>query len=126
MSLLAQAIADSRMIVEDAAGFSQQLTITNPDGVVIELRGEVFDITEGIDVETGQAATVPRVSARVSAGRFTEAGLELPRGIADSKSRPWVLACTDALGRARTYKVTESRPDNTLPVLILVLEIYKL
>jgi hypothetical protein len=89
------------------------------------LRGIVFDVApEGLDVNTGEAVTVRSISARVSAGRFTEAGLELPRVITDSKSRPWVLACTDALGRARTYKVKECRPDSTLPVLILVLEIY--
>lgn len=113
------------MIVEDAAGFSQQLTFTSPEGVVLVLRGELFDISEGLDVETGQAATVRHISARVSAGRFTEAGLKLPRGITDKASKPWTVAGADALGRARTYKVQEARPDATLPVLILILEIYE-
>lgn len=114
------------MIVEDAAGFSQPLKFTNPDGVVLEADGLFFDVAvPGLDVDTGQGITVRTVSARVSAGRFTEAGLELPSGIADSKRRPWLMECTDALGRARVFKVAECLPDSTLPVLIVRLETYR-
>lgn len=125
MSLLAQAAADSRAILEDAAGFSTPLNFTAPNGDTLALRGIFFDIGLGLDVETGQAVANNTVSIRVSTGRFLEAGLEIPRGISDPKSKPWLVQLTDSLGRARTFKVVEQMSDATLPVLILRVEPYK-
>jgi hypothetical protein len=126
VSLLAQAAADSRAILEDAAGFATPMTFTAPTGDTLELKGTFFDIGYAIDAETGQAVAGNTVQVLVSAGRFQEAGFELPRGTADASSKPWRVELTDSLGRARSFKVANTAPDRTLNVLQLTLEAYKI
>jgi len=110
MSLIADAAATVRSILEDVSGgFGVEFTLTEPGGFSALVRGFSADIAAVIDPETGQAVSGRRATFAVSMATLTAAGFtELPRGVADSSSRPWVVT----RGAAR-FKIIEATPDRS-------------
>jgi hypothetical protein len=118
--------ADLAVTLEDeVGGFGWPVTITDPAGVSASLSASSGDIAQVIDPDTGQpvsgrlATAVVRISSVYAAG-FTE----LPRAIANTALRPWVVQFDDINGRPHTFKVSQSNPDRTLGMLSLILEAY--
>ena len=127
MGLRETAEADLAIVLEDdVTGFGWPITITDPTGKEASLVGSSGDIAQAIDPDTGQAvsgrlATVTlRTSSLIAAG-FTD----LPEGIADILSKPWLITFDDINGNSFTFKVQQSNPDRTLGVVKCILELYE-
>lgn len=126
MSLRDQAAADALSFLEDdVGGFACDITVTTPLGVELELKGYASDIGQTLDPETGQAVTGRRASVALPIVRFTAAGVELPRHIADRASRPWVVQIADIEGVLHTYAVAEAMPDRAIGVVTCLLQAYR-
>lgn len=126
MSLRELAESDLGLILEDGAtGFGWPITITDPAGTSGALTGFSDDIAQLIDPDTGQAVSGRMASAALRISSLTQAGLELPRGISDSGSKPWTVSFDDINGNAYLFKVMQSNPDRALGLVTLVLEFYK-
>jgi hypothetical protein len=125
VTLRALAEADLAKILEDEiAGFGHPITLTNPEGVSATLVGYATDISLVIDPDTGQAVSGRTASIELRISSLTAAGLELPQGVADGASKPWVVECDDVNGVGHVYKVVKSSPDRSLGVVMCGLELY--
>ena len=113
---------DLSFILEDGIyGFGWPITLTSPAGAQQILTGFSNDISQIIDPDTGQA-----VSGRVASIAIRISSLtELPVGIADSVSKPWLATFDDINGNSFTFKIAQSNPDRALGVLTCILELYR-
>jgi len=126
MGLRAVAEADLGAILEDAAyGFGWPITVTNPNGDAATLTGFSDDIAQVIDPETGQAVSGRLASAAIRLTPLITAGLGIPRGIADTSGKPWLVTFDDINGNPHTFKVAQSNPDRALGLVTLILEAWK-
>lgn len=126
MNLRVQAEADAKAILEDGLlGFGWPITVTDPLGTAGSLTGFSNDIAELIDPDTGQAVSGRLATVALSISSLTDAGLGLPVGIADSTSKPWLMAFDDINGNPFVFKVQKSNPDRALGIITCILEIYK-
>ena len=126
MSLRQLAEADLGAILEDGAtGFGWPISVTDPDGNVGSLTGFSDDIAQVIDPDTGQAVSGRLASVALRISSLAIAGLALPRGIADTGSKPWVVEFNDINGNAFKFKVSQSNPDRALGLVTLLLELYE-
>jgi len=122
MGLRQLAETDLGLILEDKVyGFGYDITIIDPAGVSQNLIGFSDDIAQIIDPDTGQAVSGRLASAAVRISSLTG---ELPRGIADSGIKPWIVQFDDINGNAFTFKVSQSNPDRALGLVTLLLESY--
>ncbi len=118
--------ADLATILEDdVGGFAWPITVTNPAGVLANLKGFSADISQVIDPDTGQAVSgrIAWVTLRISS--LTAAGFTLPEGVADPKDKPWLIQFDDVNGNSYTFKVGSTNPDRTLGIVRCLLESYK-
>lgn len=113
MSLLTDATETVRDILEDVdTGFALEFTLENPAGFSAVVRGFSADISAVIDPETGQAVSGRKATFALHFDTLTAAGFtELPRGVADRNSRPWVVTFG-----AATFKVIEATPDRSFGI----------
>jgi hypothetical protein len=125
MGLREQAAADLKAILEDDDGFAWPITVEDPNGLSASLKGSCGDIVQVIDFETGQAMAGRHAHVIIAIASLTAAGFtELPRGIADTKSRPWVVRFNDIAGKACSFKVREAMPDRTIGQVTCTLEFF--
>lgn len=126
MGLRETASIDVGKILNDSTyGFGWPIVVTNPAETSANLIGFSNDIAQLIDPETGQAVSGRFASVVIYIESFTEKGLSLPEGIADSASKPWLVAFDDINGIGFTFKVTQSNPDRAIGVVSCILELYK-
>lgn len=126
MSLRDQASADLRRIVEDSAGgFGVSVTVTDPQQSSASLTGFSTDIGTTIEPETQQAVVGRQASVALPIKALTEAGLAIPRAIADENQRPWLVSFTDFDGNTYTYKVQQAMPDRAIGVVTCMLESWR-
>lgn len=126
MSLRDIAEQDLGAIVEDGVfGFGWPISITDPAGTVGNLTGFSNDISQIIDPDTGEMVSGRAASAVVRISSLTENGLGLPKGIADSDSKPWIVEFNDINGSSHKFKVSRSNPDRALGILSMMLEAYE-
>jgi len=120
------AASDLGLILEDKdTGFGYSITVTDPSGLSRTLTGFSNDISQAIDPDTGQAVSGRAASAALRISALTEAGMGLPRGIADANSKPWIVEFDDINGVPFKFKVASSDPDRTLGMVVLILELYE-
>jgi hypothetical protein len=125
MGLRDLAEADLGRILEDAeTGFGYAITLTDPSGTALPLVGFSNDIAQVIDPDTGQVVSGRLASVALRISTIIAAGLGLPRGIANSSSKPWVVEFDDLLGTPHKFKVFQSNPDRTIGMITLILESY--
>lgn len=124
MSLLDQAAADLRSIIENDQDFAVPIVVKNPDGASATLKGLQVDRSLTIDPGTGEAVTGSHVSVTLSIAALKESGLGMPRAIADSRQLPWLVEFTNPSGDTNKYKVSEAWPDK-LGCVVLRLEAWK-
>lgn len=127
MGLRSDAEADLGAILEDSVrGFGWPITVTDPSGNVAPLTGDSGDISQLIDPDTGQAVSgrLAHVSLRISS-LVASPVVGIPRTIADSTSKPWLITFDDINGTSYTFKVSESDPDRKLGLVICLLELYE-
>jgi len=128
MSLRLTAESDLAVILEDGVmGFGWPITLTDPAGAVANLTGFSDDIAQVIDPDTGQLVSGRLASAalRLSSIYAALPGSGLPRGIADTGSKPWLVTFNDINGNAYNFKISKSNPDRALGILTLILEAYE-
>lgn len=129
MSLRAQAETDLASTLEAIGDFGLAFTITDPAGLTSSaLVGQSGDIAALIDPDTGQAVTgrLAHLVVRISSFLTDPAGFtDLPVGIADQNTLPWVVSFLGVSTPAFLWKVKHSRPDRTLGIVTLVLEFYE-
>jgi hypothetical protein len=120
------AAADLQAILEDTNDFGWPITVTDPNEFTASLTGFSTDVHETIDPETGLAVSGRTASVAIALASLTAVGLAIPRAIADSASKPWVVTFDDIEGNEYTFKVQEARPDRALGVVVCLLEAYNL
>ena len=126
MGLRAESEAALAETLEDTDLWGWPITVTDPSEVSASLTGQSGDIAQIIDPQTGDvisgrlAHCVLRLSSLTAAGFTT-----VPRAIASSTSKPWLVTFDDINGTAYTFKVRESNPDRTLGIVALILEAYR-
>lgn len=128
MGLRQTAEADLGAILEDdVTGFGFPIIITDPAGNsgTGPLIGTPVDISQFIDPDTGQAVSGRQASCSIRISSLTAAGLGVPKGIADSASKPWTAQFDDINGNPHLYKVSQSNPDSAIGVVVLLLEAYE-
>lgn len=126
MSLRQLAETDLGLILEDSStGFGWSITVTDPAGTSRTLTGFSDDIAQIIDPDTGQAVSGRLASVALRISSLAAAGLTLPRGIADSGSKPWVIEFDDINGNPYKFKVSQSNPDRALGLVTCLLELYE-
>lgn len=114
-----------KILRDETSGFGWPITVTNPDGVTANLVGFSNDISQVIDPDTGQSVSGRMASVALPMDAFAPEGMELPQGIADSGSKPWIVEFLDILGKSHRFKVAESNPDRALGLVNCRLEVYK-
>ena len=125
MGLRELAESDLAELLEDAdGGFGWPITVTNPDGDTDDFVGFSSDISALIDPDTGQLVSGQQASVTLRISSLDEAGLDIPRNIADSDSKPWLVTFLDLGGNEFTFKVRQSMPDYTLGIVVCILEGY--
>ena len=125
MGLRERAAADLLRILEDEdSGFGWPFTLTDPDGNSAELVGHSNDIGTTIDPDTGIPVLGRQASIAVALASLTAAGLGIPRPIASSSERPWVVTFDDIQGTAHTFKVATTAPDLGAGIVTCLLEAY--
>ena len=113
MNLRTLAQADTALTLE---GDGVPMTLTAPDGVEYPVTGAHVDIGQTVDPDTGVMVSGRSASAAVRIAALPV----IPRGMAESSGRPWLLV-VDGL----KYKIAHSNPDRSLGVVVLLLEGYK-
>lgn len=126
MGIRALAAADLVAIVEDdVTGFGWPLTLTDPDGNSAELVGQSSDIANVFDPNTGVMVSGRSATVALVIASITAAGMDMPRGIAESDSAPWLVSLDDINGNAHTFKISETMPDRALGLILCKLEVYE-
>lgn len=126
MGLREQAEADLAFILEDSVGgFGYPITLTDPAGKTDTFTGFSDDIAQVIDPDTGQAVSGRLASVALRISSIYNKGFTLPKGIADTGSKPWVVQFDDINGLPYTFKVSESNPDRAMGIVVCLLEAYR-
>jgi hypothetical protein len=126
MGLREEAENDLAIILEDEdGGFAWPITLIGPDGLSATFSGFSNDVAQFIDPDTGQAVSGRIASVTLRNSSLYAAGFSLPRGIADSDSKPWRVKFDDINGIAYEFKVSQADPDRALGVTVCMLELYK-
>ena len=126
MGLRETAEADLAGIMEDdTTGFGWPITITNPAGTDLAMTGLSTDIAQVIDPDTGTAVSGRMASVALRISSLYVGGFTLPQGIADSGSKPWLIAFDDINGLSYKFKVAQSNPDRAAGIVTCLLEAYK-
>jgi hypothetical protein len=125
VSLRTQARNDARAFLNARSEFAWPISVRNPSGLAVQLCGYSNDIGETIDPDTGQAVSGRRASVALHIADCMCSGLQdIPRGISDPGSKPWIVTFDDILGHPHTFKVMETMPDRTIGIVVCMLEIY--
>lgn len=126
MSLRRLAESDLQHIIEDdSTGFGWPISLTDPNGTTSSFTGFSDDIAQLIDPETGQAVSGRLASVAIRTSSIYAQGFELPRGIADTAQKPWVVKFDDINGISYRFKVIQSNPDRALGLVTCLLEAYQ-
>ena len=75
-----------------------------------------------IDPETGQLVSNRTASITLRLSSLLDIGM--PKAIADSSSKPWLVEFEDILGTAYKFKVASSNPDRSIGHVTCTLENY--
>lgn len=124
MSLLEQAAADVRAILENTDEFGLPMTVTSPIGDVATITGFAADIGQEIDPETGQLVSGRRIHATLPVAAIHEAFGEQLRGVHDEAMLPWRITLQlPSMPTAQVFKVMDVMPDK-IGAVVCWLEIF--
>jgi len=117
---------DLGAILEDSAtGFGWPISLTDPDGLTDEtLVGFSDDIAQSIDPDTGELVSGRLASVALRISTLHAAGFSLPRGVADTSKKPWVVKFNDINGRPHVFIVRQANPDRAAGLVVCILEGY--
>jgi hypothetical protein len=115
---------DAELIMKETDGFVWDCTITDPSGTSVAFKCRSNDIHLLFDVDTGQVITGRQATIVVLTKDLAAAGFQDIRNIEDSTSKPWVIDVDDINGKSGKFKVRETHPDNTIGLMVMILETY--
>ena len=127
MGIREVAEADLAYILEDkVSGWGADVVLTSPGAVVYPaFVGFSTDISQAIDPQTGELVSGRTASVSLRISSLLTAGLtELPRAMAKTTEKPWLVTFLDLQGASYTFKVAQSRPDRAAGLLVCILEAY--
>jgi hypothetical protein len=125
MGLRAENEAALEETLEDTDLWGWPVTITDPSGLSASLTGQSGDVAQIIDPQTGDVISGRLAHCALRMSSLTAAGFTtVPRSIANSSSKPWIVVFDDINGTEYTFKVRQSNPDRTMGIVTLVLESY--
>jgi len=127
MSLKEQAASDLVAIFgdEDADLFATEITCTDELGVSASIMGQAKEIALVLDPDTDVMVTGKQASVVILQSAIMAAGLTVPKAVADDESRPWTVSWVAADASTRTFRVADTRPDDTRGLVTLLLETYE-
>ena len=125
MALRDIANADLREIVNDDDTGGVDCVITDPNGATASFKVFYNDIHQSIDPGTGDIVTGRQSTIAVLINELIDEGFDGIEGVVDSDSKPWLVTISDANGVSYTHKVAESYPDNSIGIMVLMLEIWE-
>jgi len=128
MGIRTQAAADAKAILNDKEnGLGWDIILFDPAAPTVEIPFVGFsnDIALLIDPDTDEFISGRLASVAISLTDVYAADLsEIPRAIADTSARPWVVQVIDLSGDTHRFKVAKSMPDRGINLLVLYLEQY--
>ena len=121
---LSRAIADARRFIT-AGGFEQIFTLTSPDGETeVEIKG--IEATHHTAVNTeGVPVNSKNTRITVIEADLTDEDITTRDARGDLSMLNWIVEYTDKFGKAKTTKIVEQVPDDTLGILTFWLTDYK-
>jgi hypothetical protein len=78
-----------------------------------------------VDPDTRQVLSGRTASVSLVISSVVAALGGIPESIADSSSKPWLVAFDDINGNSFTFKVRESNPDRAVDLVVCILELYE-
>jgi len=82
------------------------------------------DIAQSIDPDTGELVSGRLASVALRISTLHAAGFSLPRGVADTSKKPWVVKFNDINGRPHVFIVRQANPDRAAGLVVCILEGY--
>lgn len=126
MNLHALAAEDLKNILEDdQTGLGWPMTITDPSGNSASVIGRWRDIAQDFDDGTGVPVAGRTAGIVMRLQALTDEGLEMPREIPDTDSKPWRVTLLDTTGATRNYKIAFVEPDTSRGLVRCELEEFK-
>lgn len=104
-------------------GDGQTVTLTNPEGVSAQLKAISNDISLIIDPDTGVPVSGRNANVAFRVSSLRAVGFELPKGIEDGATVPWLVQYVTVIGDTITTKVMASNPDRSIGLITLRLEL---
>mgnify|MGYP003109483762 FL=1 len=104
-------------------GDGQTVTVTNPAGISASLQAISNDISLIIDPETGVPVSGRNANVALRVASLRAAGFEIPKGIEDGASAPWLVEYTTVTGETIITKIMASNPDRALGLVTCRLEL---
>lgn len=112
------------IVTDNTDGFGWPITVTDPAGTSAALVGRSNDIGLVIDPDTGLAVSGRNASVALTITSLSGAGLGIPVGVEDTTGKPWVVVFDSINGAPYTFRVTSTRPDRALGIVVCILEVY--
>ena len=126
MNLRQQAEADLKTTLEDDVnGFAFDAIITNPDGIFDTLKVQSGDVHLFLDQDADFSLSVKVAHAAVRISSLTAAGLGIPRAQPKENINPWKFEFNDINDNPHKFTVAEAKPDLTLGIVTVILEVMK-
>lgn len=123
MSIRELAAEDSFNILTNTDDFSQEFTLTDPNGIVSDLKGFCNNITlESPDIQNDQRISSMIASVTLPMKSILTFGGQLPYGVVDENTRPYICEFTNVNNGIKKFRVMNTYPDNDLGVIVLILE----
>lgn len=126
MNLREIAEQDLALTLEDSEnGFGLPSTVTDTAGNTAGISVQSGDVHVLYDPDTDVKVSnrTAHISIRISS--LTAAGLEIPKAQPDQSKNPYTFEFADSNGVSRKFIVSESRPDRTLGIITVILELIK-
>lgn len=125
MNIRQLAEIDLGVTLEDSvSGFGWAVTLTNPQGVSVNLTGQAHDISQMIDPETGVAISGRSAAFVLRRSSVIASGVGEPCGVPDGSTLPWLVAFSDINGSPHVFKVEDAEPDRVLGTFTLMLGVW--
>ena len=126
MNLREVAEQDLVMTLEDSEmGFGMDCDITNPAGTTETFQVQSGDVHLLLDLDNDSSVSVRTAHVAVRISTLTAKGFGIPKRGPDENKNPWIFEFADANGIKRKFTVVEARPDRSLGIVTIILELIK-
>ena len=122
IDLLAKARKDAQNITIGA--FGVDLTLTPPAGSPVSVRGLASKHHLQIDPETGFYVNVKNTHVNISESSLVALSYPIRNANNEVAMKGHVISYADSSGNVASYKIDETRPDETLGLIICILGDY--